>query len=220
MPQIVAFAGPAGPAFSFSAFLLPVCSPSCVEGLAFSHPGSPLFWIRSQLGHTGPTGPVWGFAGVVSLLGPQNCSQALTRPSLVSPPFFPAFLGGSPANSRYAYTAISPALNPRMKISLGRKDSPCRGFLLQVLLIFSAGLLPIFRIPFCEAFSLFTPPQILRRPIPRFWVSKRPGAILPSHKDLIFHHVLVKAHQDAGSLCSSGHISGASSFVNMVRDTV
>ena len=45
MPQIVAFAGPAGPAFSFSAFLLPVCSPSCVEGLAFSHPGSPLFWI-------------------------------------------------------------------------------------------------------------------------------------------------------------------------------
>ncbi len=65
--------------FSFSAFLLPVCSPSCVEGLAFSHPGSPLFWIRSQLGHTGPTGPVWGFAGVVSLLGPQNCSQGRTR---------------------------------------------------------------------------------------------------------------------------------------------
>ena len=92
--------------------------------------------------------------------------------------FFPAFLGGSPANSRYAYTAISPALNPRMKISLGRKDPPCRGFLLPVLLIFSAGLLPIFRIPFCEAFSLFTPPQFLRWPIPRFWVSKRPGAIL------------------------------------------
>ena len=86
--------------------------------------------------------------------GPHKAESGFTRL------FFPAFLGGSPANSRYAYTAISPALNPRMKISLGRKDSPCRGFLLQVLLIFSAGLLPIFRIPFCEAFSLFTPPQI------------------------------------------------------------
>ena len=87
--------------------------------------------------------------------------------------FFPAFLGGSPANSRYAYTAISPALNPRMKISLGRKDPPCRGFLLQVHLIFSSGLLPIFRIPFCEAFSLFTPPQFLRWPLPCFRVSER-----------------------------------------------
>ena len=220
MPQIVAFAGPAGPAFSFSAFLLPVCSPSCVEGLAFSHPGSPVPRIRPQLAHTPPTGCVRSFTGVRSptrpaklLTGPHKAESGFTA-------FFPAFLGGSPANSRYAYTTISPALNPRMKISLGRKDSPCRGFLLQVLLIFSAGLLPIFRIPFCEAFSLFTPPQILRRPLPRFWVSKRPGAILPSHKDLIFHHVLVKAHQGAGSLCSSGHISGASSFVNMVRDTV
>ena len=100
MPQIVAFAGPAGPAFSFSAFLLTVCSPSCVEGLAFSHPGSPLFWIRSQLGHTGPTGPVWGFAGVVSLLGPQNCSQALTRPSLVSPPFFPSLSRWKPGKQQ------------------------------------------------------------------------------------------------------------------------
>ncbi len=79
MPQIVAFAGPAGPAFSFSAFLLPVCSPSCVEGLAFSHPGSPLFWIRSQLGHTGPTGPVWGFAGVVSLSCPQTGQKSSHR---------------------------------------------------------------------------------------------------------------------------------------------
>lgn len=158
-------------------FCLPVLSPAWM-GLVFSHPGSPLFWIRSQLAHTAPTGPVWGFPGVVSLAGPQNRTQATQGRVWFHRLFFPAFLGGSPANSRYAYTTISPALNPRMKISLGRKDPPCRGFLLQVLLIFSAGLLPIFRIPFCEAFSLFTPPQILRRPIPRFWVSKRPGAIL------------------------------------------
>ena len=73
--------------FFFSAFLLPVCSPSCVEGLAFSHPGLPLSWIRSQLAHTGPTGLVWGFAGVVPLPGSQNRTQALTGPSWVSPPF-------------------------------------------------------------------------------------------------------------------------------------
>ena len=176
-----AFAGPPGPAFFF--FCL---SPFSLNRLflsgdetSFLSPGVGCCpWIRPQPGHTPSTGSVGGFPGVVSLLGPQNCSQALTRPSLVLPPFFPAFLGGSPASSRYAYKAISPALNSRMKISLGRKDSPCRGFLLQVLLIFSAGLLPIFRIPFCEAFSLFTPPQFLRWPIPRFWVSKRPGAIL------------------------------------------
>ena len=38
------FAGPAGPAFFFLPFLLPVrpISPSCVDGLAFSHPGLPL----------------------------------------------------------------------------------------------------------------------------------------------------------------------------------
>ena len=47
-------------------FCLPVLSPAWM-GLVFSHPGSPLFWIRSQLAHTAPTGPVWGFTGVVSL---------------------------------------------------------------------------------------------------------------------------------------------------------
>ena len=83
MPQIVAFAGPAGPAFSFSAFLLPVCSPSCVEGLAFSHPGLPLSWIRSQLAHTPPTGRVCCFAGVVPLPGPQSRTQGHTGASLV-----------------------------------------------------------------------------------------------------------------------------------------
>ena len=38
--------------------------------------------IRSQLGHTPPTGPVWGFAGVVSLAGLQNRTQRHTGPSL------------------------------------------------------------------------------------------------------------------------------------------
>ena len=69
--------------FFFSAFLLPVCSPSCVVGLAFSHPGLPLSWIRSQLAHTGPTGRVCCFAGVVSLPGCQNRTRRHTGASLV-----------------------------------------------------------------------------------------------------------------------------------------
>ena len=35
MPQIVAFAGPPGPAFSFSAFLLPARPLVCVDGAGF-----------------------------------------------------------------------------------------------------------------------------------------------------------------------------------------
>ena len=35
MPQIVAFAGPSGPAFSFSAFLLPARPLVCVDGAGF-----------------------------------------------------------------------------------------------------------------------------------------------------------------------------------------
>ena len=48
-------------------------------------------WVcpaRSQPGHAGPTGLVWGFAGVVPLPGSQNRTQALTGPSLVFTVFF------------------------------------------------------------------------------------------------------------------------------------
>ena len=45
-------------------------------------------WIRPQLAHTSPTGPVWCCAGVVSLPAPQNRTQALTGPSLVFTVFF------------------------------------------------------------------------------------------------------------------------------------
>ena len=70
MPQIVAFAGPAGPFFLFLPFFFPpVLSPAWM-GLVFSHPGSPLSRIRPQLPHTPPTGPVWGFGGVASLPRP------------------------------------------------------------------------------------------------------------------------------------------------------
>ena len=88
MPQIVAFAGPSGPAFSFSAFLLPARPLACVDGLVFSHPGSPLSRIRPQLPHTPPTGSVWGFAGVVPLPGPHNRTQGHTGPCLVFTVFF------------------------------------------------------------------------------------------------------------------------------------
>ena len=36
-----------------------------------------------QLAHTASTGPVWGFAGVAPLLGPQNRTQGRTGASLV-----------------------------------------------------------------------------------------------------------------------------------------
>lgn len=51
--------------------------------------GYHLSWVgrvcpaRSKLGHAGPTGPVWGFAGVVPLPGSQNRTQGRTGASLV-----------------------------------------------------------------------------------------------------------------------------------------
>ena len=45
-----------------------------------------------QLGHTGPTGPVRGFAGVVPLPGLQNRTQGHTGANLVSPSFPGALL--------------------------------------------------------------------------------------------------------------------------------
>ena len=47
--------------------------------------GYHLGWVRparSQPGYAGPTGPVWGFAGVVPLPGLQNRTQGHTGPSL------------------------------------------------------------------------------------------------------------------------------------------
>ena len=42
--------------------------------------------IRSQLGHTPPTGPVWGFAGVVSLAGPPKPHTGPHRAKFGFPP--------------------------------------------------------------------------------------------------------------------------------------
>ena len=56
--------------------------------------GYHLSWVgrvcpaRSKLGHAGPTGPVWGFAGVVPLPGSQNRTQGHTGPCLVFTVFF------------------------------------------------------------------------------------------------------------------------------------
>ena len=75
----MAFAGPPEPDFSFSAFLLPARPLACVDGLAFSHPVSPLPWFRSQLAHTPPTGLILGFAGVVSLSCPQTGQKSPHR---------------------------------------------------------------------------------------------------------------------------------------------
>ena len=83
MLPFAARAGPPGPAFSFSAFHLPARPLACVDGLVFSHPGSPLSRIRPQLPHTPPTGSVWGFAGVASLLDLQKRTQGHTGASLV-----------------------------------------------------------------------------------------------------------------------------------------
>ena len=61
-----------------------------MDGLAFSHPVSPLSWFRSQLAHTPPTGLVWGFGGVTSLPGSQNRTQGHTGASFASAPFSPS----------------------------------------------------------------------------------------------------------------------------------
>ena len=50
--------------FPFLPFFCPLVLSSAWMGLAFPHPGSPLSWIRSQLGHTALTGPITCFAGV------------------------------------------------------------------------------------------------------------------------------------------------------------
>lgn len=71
------------PAFSFLPFFCPFVLPPCVEGLVFSHPGSPVPRIRPQLAHTPSTGLVWGFAGVVPLPGCQNRTRRHTGASLV-----------------------------------------------------------------------------------------------------------------------------------------
>ena len=68
--------------FPFLPFFFPPVLSSAWMGLAFSHPGLPLSWIRSQLAHTGPTGRVCCFAGVVSLPGCQNRTQGHTGASL------------------------------------------------------------------------------------------------------------------------------------------
>ena len=83
MLPCAALAGPPRPAFSFLPFFCPFVLPPCVEGLVFSHPGSPVPRIRPQLAHTPPTGRVCCFAGVVSLPGPQSRTQGHTGASLV-----------------------------------------------------------------------------------------------------------------------------------------
>ena len=69
--------------FPFLPFFFPPVLSSAWMGLAFSHPGLPLSRIRPQLPHTPPTGSVWGFAGVASLLDLQNRTQGRTGASLV-----------------------------------------------------------------------------------------------------------------------------------------
>ena len=49
-----------------------------------------VYSARPQAAHVGPTGPVFGLAGVVSLLGIQNRTQGHTGPSFVSPFFLSA----------------------------------------------------------------------------------------------------------------------------------
>ena len=68
--------------------------------------------IRSQLGHTPPTGPVWGFAGVVSLAGLQNRTQRHTGPSLFFLPktSLPLPLKGGGAGYRLSWVGrVGPA---------------------------------------------------------------------------------------------------------------
>ena len=109
MPQIVAFAGPSGPAFSFSAFLLPARPLVCVDGAGFlssrfaavlvslttgSHgpnrAGLLLRWRRSptrpKKPHTGPHRAEFSFTDFSSrvfvLAEPQNPASGCNLPPL------------------------------------------------------------------------------------------------------------------------------------------
>ena len=63
---------------------------------------------RSQPGHSGPTGPVWGFGGVVSYPVPQTRAQALTGPSLG----FNAFSWGALSQAVLPYLSPACSLPP------------------------------------------------------------------------------------------------------------
>ena len=103
-----AHTAPTGPVWGFAGVLFPypdlktAHSASqaefrfCVQNeipLPLKGEGYLLSWVgrvcpaRSKLGHAGPTGPVWGFAGVVPLPGLQNRTQGHTGACLVSASF-------------------------------------------------------------------------------------------------------------------------------------
>jgi hypothetical protein len=109
-PQ-AAHVGLTGPVFGLAGVTLPYSAPKTAHGATQSrfpfllqkrvypspYGGGAAFhlsWVRRvysarpQAAHVGPTGPVFGLAGVVSLLGFQNRTQGHTEPSLISP-FFP-----------------------------------------------------------------------------------------------------------------------------------
>lgn len=78
--QCAVCAGPAGPAFSF---LLVLAFPANLflskNEIGFLAPGVDRCpRIRPHLAHAGPTGPVWGFRGVVPLPSPQNRTRGHT----------------------------------------------------------------------------------------------------------------------------------------------
>ena len=123
MPHCAAFAGPPGSAFSFSAYPQLFSATSLSGGeTSFLLPGVGCCpWIRPQPGHTPSTGSVGGFPGVVSLLGPQNCSQALTRPSLVSPPFFPSLSRWKPGKQQICVHGNLPGAQSQDENLIGKK---------------------------------------------------------------------------------------------------
>ena len=65
----------------------------------------------------------------------------------------------------------------------------------------------LFKTAFANPFSLFTPPQILRRHLHCFEKEKGWNFFQPSHKNSVFHQVLVKPHQDACRLGANSRTS-------------
>ena len=101
MPQIVAFAGPSGPAFSFSAFLLPARPLVCVDGAGFL---SSRFAAVLDSFTTGSHGP--NRAGLL-LRWCRSPTSPSDRPRIATQGrvwfhrlFLLDFLGGNPASCR------------------------------------------------------------------------------------------------------------------------
>ena len=100
MPQIFAFAGPPGPAFSFSAFLLPACPLACVDGAGFLSSRFAAVLDSLTAGSHWPNRAGLGLSWGRFPSRPPKPHTSHAGASLVSPPFFPSLSRWKPGKQQ------------------------------------------------------------------------------------------------------------------------